>query len=92
VNENILTYILHSSDNSLFDSASMVKVYLHVSHKKLIDKNKSSYRTFDIHMSKIHHIGLTYIRPFNKGQAVSGTFTCLKWSLVPADFKECCIR
>jgi len=25
-------------------------------------------------------------------QAVPGTFTHLKWSLVPPDFKECCTR
>ena len=28
-----------------------------------------------------------YLRTFNKG-----TFNRLKWSLVPPDFKECCIR
>ena len=30
-------------------------------------------------------------RRFNKGW-VPGTLTCLRWSLVPPDFKECCIR
>jgi hypothetical protein len=28
------------------------------------------------------------VKPFMK---VSGTFTCLKWSLVPPDFIECCL-
>ena len=30
--------------------------------------------------------------PFNKGCRGTGTFTGLKWSLVPPDFKECCIK
>ena len=31
------------------------------------------------------------IQAFQEG-VVPGIFTCLKWSLVPPDFKECCIR
>ena len=32
-----------------------------------------------------------FVMPFNTG-AVPGTFTCLKWSLVSPDFKECYVR
>jgi hypothetical protein len=25
-------------------------------------------------------------------RVVPGTFTCLKWSMIPPAFKECCVR
>ena len=44
-----------------------------------------------VYFHELSYTIFTFPRPFNKVQ-LSSTFTCLKWSLVPPDFKECCIR
>ena len=44
---------------------------------------------WSVFLGKIYeYLGIS----FNKGRYQVLTFTCLKWSLVPPDFKECCIR
>jgi hypothetical protein len=62
--------------DKLIQSFGKYRMYLHISHLEAL---------LDFDQSPVK-IGLFLLG------TVSGTFTCLKCSLVPLDFKECCIR
>ena len=61
------------------------------SNKVLLDAIFIKNLTTNSGMVEVSAVTFPVIQAFQYG-VVPGIFTRLKWSLVPPDFKECCIR